>query len=414
MPISVTCPECQYHFLVGDEFAGHPGRCPECAAVIHVPGPEATRPPEQAHPDPYSPRRVADQFDDFPSRTRRSRHDYERRRAEDDLRDDYDDEPRVRSFDREARAAAWNRVFKGLGNVQIAIILYFFGQLLQMGFILAQGLDNLNNNANALPGAGEIAVGIGGLVVILAAGGFWIVGRLGGIRVPYVPARKWAKVSFFMSLAGVAAMVAFCCSFLSVIVMLGQQGPNPGAIMILMLAVMIMFVGGVLLVVAEVCALMSMVKIGEGLRATGVATWARHSLVLLIVLIFLLMSGFCGLTIYAANKQKQKGPPAGNPPAKQQNNPPAAPKDKDTDKAGAPNGPGQQPNQQQNQQQNPFEDDGLDEKTKFAAQSAMIGLILLYLIHYSIGLQKCRRAIREEMHGLMDSHDVARDDRDVY
>jgi hypothetical protein len=411
MPISVTCPECQYHFLVGDEFAGRPGRCPECAAVIHVPGPESTPPPDdRPEPDPYRPRRVAEQFDDFPSRTRRSPDDYRRHRHEDDIRDDYDDKPRARSFDREARAAAWNKVYKGLSYVQIAIILYFFGQLLQMGFILAQGMDNLNNNANALPGSGEIAVGIGGLVVVLAAGGFWILGRLGGTRVPYVPARRWSKVSFFMSLAGVAAMLAFCCSFLSVIVMIGQQGPNGGAMMILLMAVMIMFVGGVLLVVAEVCALMSMAKIGEGLGATGAATWARHSLVLLMVLLFMLMTGFCGLTIYAADKQKHKGPRAGNPPANQQNNPPAPPKDKD--KAPAPNGAGQQPQQQQ--QQNPFEDDGLDEKTRFAAQAVMIGLILLYLLHYSVGLQKCRRAIREEMHRLTDSHDRSGDDHDPH
>ena len=63
---------------------------------------------------------------------------------------------------------------------------------------------------------------------------------------------------------------------------------------------------------------------------------------------------------------------------------------------------GQQPPQQQ--QQNPFaEEDPVDEKTKFAFQAGLVGLILLYLLHYSVGLQKARRAIREEMQHLTGS-----------
>ena len=41
MSIPVTCPECQSHFHVGDEFAGRPGRCPECTAILQVPDPDA-------------------------------------------------------------------------------------------------------------------------------------------------------------------------------------------------------------------------------------------------------------------------------------------------------------------------------------------------------------------------------------
>ena len=182
MPIPVTCPECQYHFLVDDEFAGRPGRCPECAAVIQVPDPEPTPPPPlpEVHEDPYPYRtpRAVEAFEDFPSRTRRSRDrdpehdDDDRDRHERDLRDDYEEGRGARGrgeFDAHARAAAWERVYKGLGYIQLGVILYFFGQLLQMGFIIARGLDKLNENA--LPDGGEIAVGIGGLVVVLAAGG---------------------------------------------------------------------------------------------------------------------------------------------------------------------------------------------------------------------------------------------------
>ena len=153
--------------------------------------------------------------------------------------------------------------------------------------------------------------------------------------------------------------------------------------------------GGVPPPPVEACALVSLAKIGDCLRARSAASWARQSLVLLFVLIGLLVTGFCGFTIYAMDKQKQKGP--GNAQAKQKNNnnvnnpaPPAKDKEKD---APAPNGQ-QQPQQQQ---QNPFaEEDPVDEKTKFAFQAGLVGLILLYLLHYSVGLQKSRRAIRED------------------
>src|SRR5262245_16426560 len=364
MPIPVTCSECHYHFLVGDEFAGRPGRCPECAAVIHVPGPELD--PLHPHADPFPERtpRAADAFDDFPSRVRRRREEVrERDRYEDELRDDFDDRrdrPRGDSFDPRARAAAWNRVYKGLGYVQIAVILYFFGQCLQMGFMLIRGIDRMNGNA--LPDSGEIAVGIGGLVVIMAAGVFWLVGRFGGTRVPYVPARGWAKVSFFLSLFGLACLVGFFCMFVSAIVMVGQQGPNPGAVLVLLLAVMVMCLAGLLLVGAEVCALVSLAKIGDGLQARGAASWARQTMVLLFVLLGLMMAGLCGLGVYSAEKQKQKQAGPGNPPANQQNGPAPQGKNKDKDKDAAP-AKGPPPagaagaNGQQQQQQNPFGDD---------------------------------------------------------
>jgi len=422
MPIPVTCSECQYHFLVGDEFAGRPGRCPECSAVIHVPGPDSDLPHPGAHPDPFPERtpRAADSFDDFPSRVRRRREDVrERDRYEDDLRDDFDDRrggPRGSSFDPHARSAAWNRVYKGLGYVQIAVILYFFGQSLQMGFMLIRGVDRMNGNG--LPDSGEIAVGIGGLVVMMAAGVFWLIGRFGGTRVPYVPARGWAKVSFFLSLSGVACMVGFFCMFVSALVMVGQQGPNPGAVLILLLAVMVMLFAGLLLVGAEVSALVSLAKIGDGLQAPGAASWARQTMVLLFILLGLMMAGFCGLTIYSAEQQKQKQAGAGNPPAVQQNGAAPQGKNKDKDKDAAPAKANAAPaganGQQQQQQQNPFGDDQLDDKTQFIVQTVMIGMILLYLLHFSIGLQRGRRAIRDEMNRLTGVEEERVDRHDPY
>src|SRR5262245_19134195 len=142
MPIPVTCPECQYHFLVGEEFAGRPGRCPECAAVMHVPGPDSDLPHPGAHPDPFPERtpRAAESFDDFPSRVRRRRDEVrERDRYEDELRDDFDDRQgrsRGGSFDPHARAAKWESASRGLRNLMVAVILRAVAEIVSCRFTL--------------------------------------------------------------------------------------------------------------------------------------------------------------------------------------------------------------------------------------------------------------------------------------
>jgi hypothetical protein len=419
MPIPVTCPECQFHFRVGDEFAGRPGRCPECAAIIDVPGSEPSLQPlppdEHLDPYPYRTPRAVEAFEDFPSRHRR-------RDAEhaDQEREDYEDRPRgprTNTFDPHARAAAWARVYKGLGYMQIAVILYFFGQLLQTGFFLAHGAGR--GNGNALPDSGELAVALGGAVVSLASGVFWILGLLGGTKVPYVPARGWARAGYLMGITGVGAMIACFCGFFTALAMIGQQGPNGGAAALVLLAFLAMCLGVFLLVAAEICSLVSLAKIGDGLRAASGGSWARQSIVLLLMLIGLLCVGMCGFFVYVAEKQKQKGPQdpapdiqnkAGNPKGK--NKAPIPPKGKDVakdqevvkenDKDGPANG-------QVQQQPNPFDDGTVDEKTFFVFEAVAIGLILLYLLHFSIMLQKSRRAIRDEMHRLVGPNETEHD-----
>src|SRR4051812_36867543 len=129
MSIPVTCPECQSHFHVGDEFAGQPGRCPECAAVIEVPDPAAApdAPEERVDPQPYWTPRGVEAFAEMPSRSREPRPE-ERR---DDMRQhraDYAepkpryDDPRPR-FDPVARAAKWKAVAHGLRNLMVAVTL---------------------------------------------------------------------------------------------------------------------------------------------------------------------------------------------------------------------------------------------------------------------------------------------------
>jgi hypothetical protein len=389
MPINVSCPECDYRFLVGDEFAGRPGRCPECSALIQVPGEEVGLTP--LHPEP---------FDEFPAHSRRR--DDERRHYEEDLRDDYRDDLPRRAFDPLARADKWQRVHKGLGYLQIAVILYFFLQLFQIGFYLVRGLDQINNDPNALPDSGEWAVIIGGLFVLMFTGTFWVLGRLAMIRVPYVPARGWARASFYMVLGSIGSLGAFCCLFMTFAVAAG--GGNPGAAGFLLLAAMAILLAMVLVAGGELCGLMALAKAGDGLQVSSAANWARTSAVLLIVLIGLLMFGFCGFVIYVGNQQKQKQQGQAANAAANPNGPFA------NAKANGPNNPpGANPPGPQQQQQNPFGDDPTDPKAQFIFQISMIGLILLYLVHYSVTLQKGRRAIRDEIHTLTGHRDERHD-----
>jgi hypothetical protein len=376
-----------------------------------VPDAEAEIPSDSNEPE---------RFDEFPGYSRRRRED-DRRRHEEELREDFDDRRRAPGFDPQARADAWERVYKGLGYIQIAVILYFVSQIMQTAFFLIRGVEE--QNPNALPDSGEIAIAIFGLVIMVVAGGFWMLGRFAGVKVPYVPARGWARASFFMVLTGIGSLMGFCCLFIAALGALGA-GPNGGALALLMLAVMVMLLGLVLVAGAEMCGLVSLAKIGTGLHNSSLANWARMSLVLMFVLIGGLTMGACGLSIYAS-QQKQQGQQPGNGPfakaAKGKGQKNAAPKDKDKEIAKEKDKDKDKDNQQANanaqqQQPNPFEDDGLDEKTRFISQMVMIAFILLYLTHYSISLQKGRRAIRSEIEVLTgrgrDRHD--HDYRDRY
>ena len=413
MPINVTCPECQFAFLVGDEFAGRPGRCPECAAVIQVPGNEPQPPEIHLDPSPYHTPRGVEAYEEFPDRARRRREQDERDAY--DERDDYDDQPMERTFDTESRIRSWTRVYKGLGFIQIAVILYFFNQVLQSVFMVVHGgMDRQDIDAG--PDSGEIAIGAGVAFIMLFACVFWILGRLSFIKVPYVPARGWAKASFFMVLASIASMLGFCCFF---VMALGAMG-NAGAVAFIMFALMMALLAMAMVAGGELCGLMALAKIGDGLRASSAANWARMSMVLMIVLGVVIMIGACGVGIYGAEQQRKKQERNANfqnqkiplpPVAKEEPVPKAKKKEQKKDVVEVPINPPAGQNQQQ-KQQNPFEDDGLDDTTRIVFQGAMIGLILLYLIQYSIALQKGRRAIRTEIRRLSGDTDDQNDYRD--
>ena len=149
MSINVACPECQYRFLVGDEFAGRPGLCPECGTVIHVPGPEAESFPSspEAHqdsPPPYTPRSV-EAFEEFPRHSRCHRDD-DRDRFEAGQRDDYTDDIELRTFDPHLRAARWQSVSNGLRNLMVAVILLAIEQSIRSAITLVDGVQQGQEN----------------------------------------------------------------------------------------------------------------------------------------------------------------------------------------------------------------------------------------------------------------------------
>ncbi|HJZ94679.1 MAG TPA: hypothetical protein VKE40_27685, partial [Gemmataceae bacterium] len=416
-----TCSECQYHFFVGDEYAGRPGRCPECGAVIHVPevnGPQPTPPP--AEPDPYRASRHDEAFDDeFPSRRRRR--DDDRERHEDQQRADYDDRPR--RFDPHARARAWQRVYRGLGFIQIAVVTGFLSQILQGVLVAARGGPNAPQNVPW--NSGMMATAIGSVLLVFAGGLFWLIGRVGGARVPYVPARGWGRASLFLVLASVGAMPFCCCFMLAAEEAKAQAGgaPKPEDTLIVLLFAASFLLFCVLLIGAEVTALVSMARIGDGLKAHGAAASARVSIAVLFAVLGLLVVGTCVLFLYVTEKQMQQvqnqAPPAA--PANQANDagPPAKAKDAApgppaNDKAGGKDkgkpkgkdaGPPPQPANGPPPPPNPP-----DAETAFIAVGVLFGLLLIYLIHFSVSLQRVRRAIRREI-DVLTGNEQRQDDQ---
>jgi hypothetical protein len=418
MPINVTCSECQYHFFVGDEYAGRPGRCPECGAVIHVPDADGPRPPDRpADPDPYGTRRHDDAFDDeFPSRRRRR--DDDRERYEDQQRADYDDRPR--RFDTQGRARAWQRVYRGLGFIQIAVVTGFLSQILQGVLVVARGGPNAHQNGPM--DSGMIATAIGTVLLVFATGLFWLIGRVGGARVPYVPARAWGRASLFLVLASVGAMPFCCCFMLAAAEAMAQGGgaPKPEAAVMVLLFMLSFLLFCVLVIGAEVTALVSMARIGDGLKAHSAAASARVSIAVLFIVLGLLVAGTCVLSLYVNHKQMQQiqnqAPQAA--PANQGNDagPPAkdaAPAPPANDKAGAKDkgkakekdaGPPPQPANGPPPPPNP-----MDDETMLIGEGVLYGLLLIYLVHFSVSVQRVRRAIRREI-DILTGNEQRQDD----
>lgn len=418
MSIPVTCSDCQAHFHVGDEFAGRPGRCPECGHVLEVPDP-ATDPAVHAErADPHHPYGTP-HFDQPPlpeprGQDRPARDDY----WEEDHQADYDDhrrsrsDPRERQFDPHERAARWARVHRGLGHLQVAVVLGVVSQFLQTILMLARG--GVQQNPNGLPDSGQVALAIGAVFMVLSAWMFWVLGRAAGLRVPYVPARNSARMSFVLVLGSIGGFLFSFC-FLFGAVGAAQNGGNGGEAAVMLLLTLCVGLLTVLLTAgAEIAGLLSLGRIGDALRDRAAAAWARRTIVVMIVAVGLMMFGLCGVSVYAAAHMPPppNGQGGGNGGAAGGQNKKAPEKDKAAakDKAEHPKdaAPAQPPAGNAAGQNPPPEP---DETIALILELVVYVPLILYLIHYSMALQAGRRAIRREIdvltgadHGEHDRH----------
>jgi hypothetical protein len=414
MPIAVHCPSCQALFHVGDEFAGRPGRCPECGTVLRVPGPEPEPEPlpepHPEHPDPYrTPRPVEPPDDDRPFPSRRRRDNY--RDDEDRVREDFDDQfrPARRGFDPHTRAAAWERVIRGLWYVLVAAVLYAFAEVFVTGFMIARGIKE---NAPVVMDSGLVAAFCGYMVVLLAGVGFWLLGRFLCVRVPYVPARGWAKASFGLGLTGMFLVVTcFCLIVMAAGAAGGGQGNAPAVGVLFLMSLMALGVAFLAVLGAEGAGLMSLIQIGKGLRDNAAAGWAKLCLGLMIFLLGAGTVAVCGITIYAMDKQQKKLAAQG---AAKANNPPANDKKADDKGKADPKAEGKdkakdappQVNPPANPPPNPFEpEQPFDDTTQLIVNLISLGVRGLYLIVYITTLAKVRGAIRREIKVLTGEAD---------
>jgi len=399
MSIPVTCSDCQSHFHVGDEFAGRPGRCPDCGHVLEVPDPAADPAVHAEDPDPHHPYGTP-HFEHPPlpaplGNGRPTRDDYG---EEDHRADDGDVPPRPRTdprrpkFDPHERAAKWARVHRGLGYLQVAVVLGFTSQTLQTILMIARG--GVRQNPNGLPDSGQVALAVGAVFMVLAAWMFWVLGRVGGVRVPYLPARNSARASLVLAMGSIGGcMFSFC--FLIGALGAAQNPGNGGEAAVLMaLTLCVMLLTVLLAAGAEVAGLVSLGRIGDALRDRAAATWARRSIVVMLVAVGLIMFGLCGVVAYAAAHappppRAQGGANAGAAGAQG--------KEKGKDKADHPKDAAPaQPPAANGAAQNPPPAEP-DETLTMVMNLVFFIPLILYLLHYSMALQAGRRAIRREI-----------------
>ncbi|HKB01781.1 MAG TPA: hypothetical protein VKD90_06155 [Gemmataceae bacterium] len=418
MPIPVSCPECHYHFLVGDEFAGRPGRCPECAAIIDVPGADLQALPsshEPREPSPYESRRAADSFeDDFPSRLRRrGRPDDDWNRYEPDGQADFDDRRYGRSsertFDAQARAAKWEKVAGGLRNLIVAVVLVTVAQVVTSAFDLVEPIQPGQQNALR---ERDKAMLIGNLVFFVLAMLMWAYGRIGCGRVPYVPARRVALPAGVI--AGLTAVLGACAFGAMVVgVFLVVQNPaGPGGALLLMLGVCAFFPALIGFLVAELMGLVSQVKMATGLRDAAFARASRLQIVVALVLTGVVMAGFCVLLVFMMGEM-QKAQKKQENEQRQQRAQQAPPEKADPGPAGAKgkgngnaNGPAPVNNGPAGQQPPPEFDWGDHPGAVYAMVVGRLFVVLTYAVVSVICFQLGRRAVRREIDQLVgDPHD---------
>jgi hypothetical protein len=400
MPINVYCTECQFTFLVGDEFAGQLGRCPECANIIQVPGEDspAVEPEPHIDPYPYHTPRAVEAFEDFPASSRRPRGEEPPPRVQPKR----DAAPREPTFDKEARAARWRSVSKGLRNMMVAVIVVAASQVLWMALLFA---DGVKPGQPKQWGAREKALNVGDVVVLGVGLALWGMGRIACGFVPYVPARRIARpAAIIAGMTAVNGVIALGGMLFGMIILENNLGAGIGLITLGFCALLPAMFG---FVVAEVMGLLSQIRMASGLQDAGFARASRVQFMLGLFLTFLCMAGACGLTMFVGteqNKKQQQMKQEQEAKAKQAQN--AEPeKEKEKEAAPAPaeaKQKGKGKGKAAGQQEPPPEID-LDEYplVMYGMMTGWLLVILSYTLASVICFQLGRAAIRREVEDLV-------------
>lgn len=275
MPISVTCPECSYRFYVGDEYAGQPGRCPECDAIIQVPKLLA-----DVDDDPET--------DEYISQSRRQS-------SFDDPKNNLPVSQEQKPFDPKPRIAKWERVANGFRNLAIASVLIGIDLILRTSLALVNGLPQEDED-NLTPGQKALIIGnalFSAIAILL-----WCIGRWGIGRTPYNPAASTARSSAGLAvIAALPGIFGFLIAGAAFLVL----GENPVAGVVLMQfggCGMMIFI--CVWVIAEIIGLIAQAKMMTGLKESAAAIWARLHLTVFISLITLSCFSFCTGVMYVA------------------------------------------------------------------------------------------------------------------
>lgn len=374
MPISVTCPECAFRFHVDAAFAGRPGRCPECDAVIQVPAAE-----------------IDDgRLGDFPSASRR-------RAAESPT---FREPAREAAADPGPRIAKWARVAAGYRNLAIAFVLIVIGSLLVGGFSLAN--DHKNDNPQKFTSA-QKALLIGNHMFTAVFAVLWAVGRMGVGKTPYLPARGIGMTAGVM--AGLSAVLGVLGAGMEItgVAVAGDD---------VMKAIVIIQVGGCGLglfymgfAVAEIVGLVAQIRIASALGATGAGAWAKAQLTAFIAMMVLGVVGFCVLfMVLFADMQKQVQAQQAQQAQQQPNNPPPFGKNAPKNKVAVNNPPANNPPPQPQ-----FNPEDYEEQIKIISLVVMTTTILFSLLCVQ-SFWASLRAVRREIARLGGGPDAGHDE----
>ncbi|WP_020471613.1 hypothetical protein [Zavarzinella formosa] len=303
MPIPVKCPECAYRFHVDEAFAGSPGRCPECDAVIQVPAAE-THPDDDAFPaDP--------RIEEFPSASRRAvdRYEYSPTRTE------RREEPR---FNPGPRIEKWKKVAAGFRNLAIAAGLIGIDTAIRGAFNLANGIPKNDNELTSAQKALAVGEGLFTCLAII----LWAFGRIALMRTPYLPAGASAKSSGVLAgITAVPGVIGMGMMAAGILIVQNNLLAGMAILQLGMCGLGICFLGWV---VAEIVGLIAQIQIMKGLEAAGASLWAKFHLAGLITMLTVGTIGSCVLFVALFSEMQQQAAKNGNnPPVVNAKNAPA-------------------------------------------------------------------------------------------